>query len=1217
MNTPVRVFCSYSREDEELYVQLKDVLTFLKRQGIIYEWHDRIISGTEWQNDIDKNLECADLIILVVSASFISSGYCSGREMAWALAQHDAGEALVTPLIARPCIWQATPLKRFSVLPKGSKAVTAWENRDQVWTQVTEGIRKAIDTPLLRPFYRELCTRGRNALLKRDIDIAPFLNDFSKDKRLGLTLIVRPSAEVATQLKAVNDQLKKLAPLHFYYDQPRFHFSILSPINATDPPKVSRDSATLFEEPIREVLSSFPSFEVEFSGVCATPSSIIAWGFPIDDVLERLRDALRERLRAAGLEGGLDERYRTQGAHITMGRFRMVEDFAPTVKFLDRMKDKPLGFMRVQRVQLVLNDFYMSPDKVQIVAEFPMTVAGSHAESSEAIVSVQAVDKALESNALKHKHLSKLAQLLTKYFDKEELRTLCFNLGVDYNDLPAEGKTNKARELVSYLERRSRIIELIEVCQQLRPDILWADPPRVTEEVPASPPPTLPPSPPTRVLHNLPSKKTNIVGREDEHAYVLEALGQAGKPVILTSGFGGIGKSALANIVAWTCVEQQRPFNFIAWIDTRRYGEAQTISLNLILDRIAKIADIHSDIPGISHLETKQDQVRALLKRYRSLLILDNYEDLLTDPEEEHKVSTFLDSLPIGPTMAEEDTCIRVLITTREVSPGLRALPIDDVRLQQLSLKDSLELLKSRTPPHVNLTDDQYEHIWELLCGLPKYMQIAADQLGSTAFEDWERITTQVEVPLDKGDRFFRDLFERSWKRFSDDFKKILMSMTYFVGEASGAALQTTSGLSRKRFTRLLESASDAYIESTGTGYTVHPLTHAFCQAVLNSANFAAFWEESGRRFAEYFLEYTRAAKAKRDFGQLEREIRNIVAAASFAEELLLWNHLIGFREAITDFLRFRSYWREQIEITLRAANACRQLRNEQGLAECLVYDLAWLFLRLEDLDNADRHINEGLALMRKLGDRKGEAQGLRHLGKSALLRGLDPWYEPDEKWEKNSVVSEEYYQESLEIREALAQEGLDQRRRIGDMKLDFGRLYWLQGKNYERVGRERQNQAIVEAALEKYEEANTVSREAKEIFEEIKDNRGIAKAWGNLGNATKEMVKWFLAEDQLNNAVQSIKEAHEYYENSLVIAVRIGRSDEISHAYWGLAEIYELYADHPDLHKRSANMQLLLEKTLEYAKESHRIYVSLGGSKDIKATDRLVNRIKSKLPLW
>ena len=55
------------------------------------------------------------------------------------------------------------------------------------------------------------------------------------------------------------------------------------------------------------------------------------------------------------------------------------------------------------------------------------------------------------------------------------MRTLCFNLDVNYEDLPTVGRVHKARELISYLERRGRIPELVQMGEQLRPNLSWGD----------------------------------------------------------------------------------------------------------------------------------------------------------------------------------------------------------------------------------------------------------------------------------------------------------------------------------------------------------------------------------------------------------------------------------------------------------------------------------------------------------------------------------------------------------------------------------------------------------------------------------------------------------------------------------------------------------------------------------------------------------------------
>jgi hypothetical protein len=66
-----------------------------------------------------------------------------------------------------------------------------------------------------------------------------------------------------------------------------------------------------------------------------------------------------------------------------------------------------------------------------------------------------------------------LYRRLIDHFNEEELRDLCFHLDVDYDDLPGAGKAGKARELVTYHERRGTLPALVEVCRQLRPNVDW------------------------------------------------------------------------------------------------------------------------------------------------------------------------------------------------------------------------------------------------------------------------------------------------------------------------------------------------------------------------------------------------------------------------------------------------------------------------------------------------------------------------------------------------------------------------------------------------------------------------------------------------------------------------------------------------------------------------------------------------------------------------
>lgn len=66
-------------------------------------------------------------------------------------------------------------------------------------------------------------------------------------------------------------------------------------------------------------------------------------------------------------------------------------------------------------------------------------------------------------------NLVELRQILTDTFNLSELRTLCFDMGIEFENLYGEGKADKARELVAFCVRHGRDVDLATRCRELRP----------------------------------------------------------------------------------------------------------------------------------------------------------------------------------------------------------------------------------------------------------------------------------------------------------------------------------------------------------------------------------------------------------------------------------------------------------------------------------------------------------------------------------------------------------------------------------------------------------------------------------------------------------------------------------------------------------------------------------------------------------------------------
>jgi len=142
---PIEVFFSYAHEDEELKDRLADQLAVLQRLGVIREWHDRmIVAGTEWRQEIERRLNSAQIILLLISADFLASDFCYGEEMTRAIERHNSGEARTIPIILRACLWHNAPFGKLQALPKNAKPVTSWSNLDEAFENIAQGIEKAV-----------------------------------------------------------------------------------------------------------------------------------------------------------------------------------------------------------------------------------------------------------------------------------------------------------------------------------------------------------------------------------------------------------------------------------------------------------------------------------------------------------------------------------------------------------------------------------------------------------------------------------------------------------------------------------------------------------------------------------------------------------------------------------------------------------------------------------------------------------------------------------------------------------------------------------------------------------------------------------------------------------------------------------------------------------------------------------------------------------------
>jgi formylglycine-generating enzyme required for sulfatase activity len=69
--------------------------------------------------------------------------------------------------------------------------------------------------------------------------------------------------------------------------------------------------------------------------------------------------------------------------------------------------------------------------------------------------------------------LTQLRKLLIKHFSLDELRVLCFDMGLEYEELPGDTRGTKMHGLIEYLQRRGELPKLLTEISEQRPAVVW------------------------------------------------------------------------------------------------------------------------------------------------------------------------------------------------------------------------------------------------------------------------------------------------------------------------------------------------------------------------------------------------------------------------------------------------------------------------------------------------------------------------------------------------------------------------------------------------------------------------------------------------------------------------------------------------------------------------------------------------------------------------
>lgn len=142
-----------SKSDAKLCQELESWLYALYRdERQTSRWH-KVLPGGELQVARLRSMQEADLILLLLSADFLSTNDCFEQTLA-ALRERER-DAVVIPILLRPVATTETlPLGQLQVLPRNGVPVIRWRRRDDAWEHICKEIRTVLEHSTLRSVRR-------------------------------------------------------------------------------------------------------------------------------------------------------------------------------------------------------------------------------------------------------------------------------------------------------------------------------------------------------------------------------------------------------------------------------------------------------------------------------------------------------------------------------------------------------------------------------------------------------------------------------------------------------------------------------------------------------------------------------------------------------------------------------------------------------------------------------------------------------------------------------------------------------------------------------------------------------------------------------------------------------------------------------------------------------------------------------------------------------
>ena len=221
----------------------------------------------------------------------------------------------------------------------------------------------------VRQIYDRLWAETIERFAAGEVQLDRYLSRRDADRRTGITLIARPDPNTIARFSGLVSDLKALEPDQYFYRPEELHVTVMTLVTGSETFDLQKAPIAAYRSVFAGLFERIHRFCITFRGITASAGAILVQGYAEDDYLNKIRDMIRSELQRTGLAENLDVRYKIATAHSTIMRFRsQPRDIQKLIARLHAARDYDFGGTTVDRVDFVFNDWYMSHDRVEVLA---------------------------------------------------------------------------------------------------------------------------------------------------------------------------------------------------------------------------------------------------------------------------------------------------------------------------------------------------------------------------------------------------------------------------------------------------------------------------------------------------------------------------------------------------------------------------------------------------------------------------------------------------------------------------------------------------------------------------------------------------------------------------------------------------------------------------------------------------------------------------------